>query len=140
MVRFLKKFRKSSKKSALAGDPQTHQTTDIDVDRNAEGDHRLRDISKTTVLMGLIGPSHQIPTAQGTQGSPNKAEGLGMNSFPRRKPQLRLQGTMIVAQVSRSAEVIAANVDPRYDRTARKRTRRRRLRRTTERAVWSQHS
>ena len=102
MVRFLKKdFWKRSPKP-VPEDTQAHQTTNVEAkrDQQAEGELRLGKVVELIRQVGLIWPSHQIPTAQEVLRSQTKTEQPGINGFPPGLPPLRLPGTMVVTQVS----------------------------------------
>ena len=101
MVRFLKKFWKPSK-LVPPGNPQAHQTTDVDTkrDKDAEGEDHSGKILEPIRRMRLIRPSRQIPSAQGDLGSQIVTRRLAINSLGSRLPRFRLLETMTATQVS----------------------------------------
>jgi len=100
MSRFFKN--RSSPAPTPPKNSQARQTTDVDAerDRNPQGEHRSREISELIRLMGLIQPSHQIPTAQRVLRSQTRTEVSRINNFLRQMPQLRPLGTAVGTRVS----------------------------------------
>ena len=88
MLRFLEKHRKSSKKSVPPENP-AHQTTDIGAEYGrAPKVNIVREIPQLIRPAGLILLRNQITTAEEIHRLQIKMEGLRINSFPRRVPQL----------------------------------------------------
>ena len=89
MLRFLKKRFKHSQK-LVPPENLTHQITGTSAEcgRVPDGEDRLGKISESMGLVGLIRPSRQIPTTERVLKSLIRTGGVGINSFPRRIPQL----------------------------------------------------
>jgi len=96
-LRFLKKFRKPSKKSKPP--ETTQQITDIGTG-DSDGEFLLRMVLGLMRPMRLIRSSGQIPTTEGVLASQFGMRGLEINNFLRRLPRSRLLDTGVTMQVS----------------------------------------